>query len=155
MRSVQPPDHQISPAQERAFKDLNKAGNRAVCIFLAGTVVISIVAISSGYFFGSIFIGTAALFSIPLIGAIREGTDVGAIFGMSAATLILVGLGFLFIIPWWNTNSGPGVTNDDRYQKLLGESAYSCQAGHYDEQNCRAQRQGLDDVAKWLNEQKR
>jgi hypothetical protein len=147
MPSKLPPHSKIkiSPSGDKVF----------VWLFFGGPIVIAIVAVNTGYFFGSFFIGTAALFSIPLIVAIRKGTDVGAIFVMSAATMILVGLGLLFIIPWSNTNSGPGLTNDDRYQKLLGESAYSCQAGHYDEQNCRAQRQGLDDVAKWLNEQKR
>jgi glucan phosphoethanolaminetransferase (alkaline phosphatase superfamily) len=103
----------------------------------------------TNHILGSVFIGVAV---IVLILTVRM--DMPAILFGLATSLVLVGLGVLFIIPW-NTSSGPGLTNDDRYQKLLGESAYSCQAGHYDEQNCRAQKQGLDDVAKWLNEQKR
>jgi hypothetical protein len=148
MPSVQPPKRQMPPAQQ---KDFNRAANKFALLLLGGPVVIVIVAVNTGYFFGSLFVGTAAILLIVSIG-FASGMSVR--LGFFVAALILVGLGLPFIIPW-DKSSGPGLTNDDRYRKLLGETAYSCQAGHYDEQNCRAQRQGLDDVAKWLNEQQR
>jgi hypothetical protein len=128
-----------------------KQSDVGVWLFAGYLAVIVITAVSSGYFFGSIFIGSAAL---PLIRVFSKDVSGGEALGMSAATLFMVGLGLLFIIPW-NTSSGPGLTNDDRYQKLLNESAYSCQPEHYDQQNCRAQKQGLDAAAKWYNEQRR
>lgn len=131
-----------SPSQEKEFR-------RFVWLLFGGPVLVAIVAVNTNHILGSVFIGVAV---IVLILTIRMDMPL-VLFGL-ATSLVLVGFGLLIIIPW-DTSSGPGLTNDDRYRKLLGESAYSCQAGHYDEQNCRAQKQGLDDVAKWLNGQKR
>jgi hypothetical protein len=139
----------MPPSRPRNSSVQDKGFYKFVLLLLGGPVVIVIVAINTGYFLGSMFIGTAALVLILTI-----GSDMSVRLVSYISALILVGLGLPFIIPW-DKSSGPGLTNDDRYRKLLGESAYSCQAGHYDEQNCRAQKQGLDDVAKWLNEQKR
>lgn len=132
---------QNSSAQDKGFY-------KFVLLLFGGPVVIAIVAINTGYFLGSLFIGTAALLLIMSI-----GLDMSVRFIFYIFALVMVGIGYLFIIPW-NTSGGPGLTNDDRYQKLLGESAYSCQAEHYDAQNCRAQKQGLDGYAKLLNELK-
>jgi hypothetical protein len=120
-------------------------------LFAAYIAVIVVVAISTGYIFASIFFGVAVL---PLIQLFDRDISSGQVLAVSATALILIGLGLLFIVPW-STSSGPGLTNDDRYQKLLNESAYSCQPEHYDQQNCRAQKQGLDADAKWYNEQRR
>jgi hypothetical protein len=135
----------------KASPSVEKELNRGVWLFFGGMVVIAIIAINSGYFFGSIFIGAAALILLMSIRREMRGSEIVV---LSVATLILVGVGSLFIIPW-DTSSGPGLTNDDRYQRLLNESAFSCQPEHYDEQNCRAQKQGLDAAARWYNEQRR
>ena len=134
----------MPPSRPRNSSAQDKDFYKFVLLLLGGPVVIVIVAINTGYVLGSMFIGTATLLLIMTIRRDMSGNEVLVI---SVATLILVGIGSLFIIPW-DTSSGPGLTNDDRYQRLLSENAFSCQPQHYDEQNCRAQKQGLDAAAK-------
>jgi hypothetical protein len=134
MPPCRPPN---SSAQDKSFY-------KFVLLLLGGPLVIAIVAVNTGYFFGSIFVGMAVLVLLLSILA-----DMSARLPLYIAALILVGLSLPFIIPW-DKSSGPGLTNDDRYQMLLNESAYSCQPEHYDQQNCRAQKQGLDGYAKLL-----
>jgi hypothetical protein len=135
----------------RAAPAAQRGSSIVAWLFVAYLAAIVIAAVTSGYFFGSIFIGTAAL---PLVSLFNRDNSAGQVTAMSAASMVLVGLGLIFIVPWF-TDTGPGLSNDDRYRTLLNESAYSCQAEHYDEQNCRAQKRGLDAAAKWYNEQKR
>jgi hypothetical protein len=99
-----------------------------------------------GYFFATVFIGSAAL-----ILSLNRFADLS----ITVMVVVVAGIGALFLIPWgFDTSNGPGLTNDDRYQKTLNEAAYSCQPEHYDQQNCRAQKQGLDAAARWYNEQR-
>jgi len=123
--------------------------DRFVWGFIAILVVLPLIAVFSGYIIATTFIGAGLAFPILFV-SMRTNMSVGNAFGLAFFSLASIAIGLCFV-----QSGPPAVTNDDRYQKLLGETAYSCQSAHYDKENCRIQKQGLDDVAKWLNEQKR
>lgn len=98
-----------------------------------------------GYFFATVFIGSALL--ILMINRFAD-------LSITVMAVVVAGIGALFLIPWFDTSSGPGLTADDRYKQMLNDASYSCQPEHYDQQNCRAQKEGWDAYAKSYNEQR-
>ncbi|MCP3399194.1 hypothetical protein [Bradyrhizobium sp. CCGB20] len=101
---------------------------------------VPIVAVVSGYFLATIFLGSA-LAVVAMVVYKREKTAVdvaGALMGAVA----LASIGGLFIMPWGANDHG----------SARQDTAYSCQPEHYDRENCEAQRRGISALGQFVNE---